>query len=142
MSWRGGIKRTKYDALFSYLVRERVNWVCEYCHRDFKHNHGGLHCSHLFGRRGAGTRCHPRNAFAHCLSCHQMLGENPVIFTEWAKEQLGLATYDVMRAISGRPTKMSVYDKECIHSHYLSEKKRLIALRDEGETGRIEFCLP
>jgi len=141
MSW-GGIKRDKYDILFSYLVRERSNWICEYCHRDFNHNHGGLHCSHFYGRSGVGTRWHPWNAFSHCFTCHQKLGDNPPLFAEWVEKQLGSEKFARLRIMGGKPTKMSKFDKEIIHTHYLKEKKRILKLRDEGSIGRLEFLLP
>lgn len=149
-NFRGGIKRTKYDILFSELVRERADWKCEYgqnthCnngHRDFRDDGQTLHCSHLFGRRSQGIRTHPNNAFAHCLSCHQFLEENPVIFAEWAREQLGDDLYDRMRYLANKVTKLTKFDKEIIHKHYLSEKKRIKKLRDDGTMGRIEFYLP
>lgn len=142
MSYRKTVKRDKYDILFSLLIRERTNWICEYCQRDFKHNHHGIHCSHLFGRRNKGTRCHPDNAFAHCMSCHRKLEENPPLFADWAREQLGDDKYDRLKLFANKPTKMSHFDKEFVHKFYLSEKKRMLALRADGETGRIEFFLP
>jgi len=141
-NFRGGIKRDKTDALFSELVRERANWVCEYSGEDFSHNHHGLHCSHLFGRRAKGTRWHPLNAFAHSQNSHRHLEENPAVFAEWARKKLGEANYDRVRILFHKPTKFSAFDKEIIHKHYLSERKRMRKLRAEGEMGRIEFCLP
>ena len=101
-----------------------------------------LHCSHLFGRRGKGTRWHPLNGFSHCHECHRYLEENPVIFAEWARRELGEANYDRLRILANKPTKMTKFDKEFIHKHYLQERKRLKSLREQGETGRIEFSLP
>lgn len=149
-NYRGGIKRTKYDALFSELIRERANWRCEYgqnshCnygHRDFRGDSHTLHCSHLFGRRSQGVRVHPDNAFSHCLSCHQYLGENPALFAEWATEQLGSQKYDRLRLLANKPTKFSTFDKELVHKHYLKESKRMASLRSDGEIGRLEFYLP
>ena len=57
MSWGKGIRRDKYDELFSYLVRERADFTCEYCNRSFRHDPHGLHCSHLFGRRAQSVSC-------------------------------------------------------------------------------------
>lgn len=138
----GGIKRDKYDDLFSYLVRERADWVCEKCSRDFKHDHGSLHNSHVFGRRNQGTRIHNLNGVAHCAGCHQYFGENPIDFSEWYKAVFGEDQYNRLRMLARKPTKLTKFDKEIIHKHYLKEKKRLLALRDQGETGRIEFTMP
>jgi hypothetical protein len=69
------------------------------------------------------------------------LEENPALFAQWAQEQLG-DDYDKLMVLANKPTKFSKYDKEILHKHYLSERKRLKELRKNGEKGRIEFCLP
>lgn len=105
MNWRGGgIKRDKYDTLFSFLVRERADWFCENCRRNFRHDPHGLHCSHLFGRAMKSLRLHARNAFAHCQACHEHFEQHPVIFTEWAKQKLGDRMYNLLRLMAGKPT--------------------------------------
>jgi hypothetical protein len=141
-NWRGGgITRDKHDKLFSELVRMRSDWICEYCKRDFKHDHHGLHCSHLFGRAKQGVRLHPLNAFAHCAGCHDRLGQHPVDFAEWAKSRMGEQKYNALRLLSSKPTKFSAWEKELDHKHFLAEKKRLTVLRKQGVTGRIEFTI-
>ena len=142
MSWRGGIRRDKYDILFSELVRERADWICESCNVDLKHDQGKLHCSHVFGRRHQGTRIHYWNGVAHCNKCHEKLGQNPIDFAEWYKAVFGERQYDLLRALARRPTKMTNFDKEIIHKHYLGEKKRMRGLRSEGVVGRIDFTMP
>lgn len=139
LNYHGGIKRDKTDIVFSFLVRERADWRCEYCRRCYRHDPAALHCSHIFGRRNKGIRWHPNGAFAHCNYDHQFLGENPVIFTEWAAKQLGREVFERLKVLVGAPTKFTTFDKELIHKHYLSEKKRLLALRAAGARGRIEF---
>ena len=141
-SYRNKIKRDKTDDLLSKLIRERVNWVCEYCGKDFSHNKGGLHHSHLYGRRSKGTRWHPQNGFAHCHDCHRHLGENPPEFARWAEGRLGKQTFEMLRLLANKPTKFSKFDKEILHKNYLKERKRLRELRAQGDTGRLEFFLP
>lgn len=138
-SWRGGIKRDKYDELFSYLVRERVNWICERCRRSYQNDRAALHCSHLYGRRIQAIRLHPWNAFAHCFGCHEYLGQHPVEFAEWAREQLGQQRYDALRVMANKPTKLPPNFKQLVHRHYLNEKRRMQRLRADGVVGRIEF---
>lgn len=142
MNWRGGIKRDKYDALFSELVRERADWVCEFCRRNYRFDHHGLHCSHLFGRAKQSVRLHPENAFAHCMRCHDNLGQHPVDFAEWARVQLGEQRYLKLQYLASKPTKFTKADREAMHKHYLAEKKRLLAMRKAGVMGRIEFTMP
>ena len=142
MAWGGAIKRDKYDALFSFLVRERANWKCEYCLRDFRHDPHSLHCSHVFGRRKQSVRCHPDNAMAHCIGCHRILGENPVEFARFVMETLGEQRYERLKVLANKPTKFTKADKELIHKHYLAEKAGMVKMREEGFQGRIEFSLP
>ena len=42
----------------------------------------------------------PLNGFSHCHECHRYLEENPVIFAEWARRELGEANYDRLRILS------------------------------------------
>jgi hypothetical protein len=143
MSWRNsGIRRDKYDALFSDLVRERADWTCERCNREFRHDRGSLHCSHIFGRAKQSIRVHPDNALAHCTSCHRHLEQHPIEFAEHAREILGQQRYDRLRLMAAKPTKITKFDKEVVHQHYLGERARILALRKDGARGHIEFTLP
>ena len=141
MSWRGGIVRDKTDIVFSFLVRERVDWCCERCRKDFRHNIGELHCSHIFGRAKKGVRVNPLNAFAHCQGCHEYLEQHPVDFAEWAKGLMGENRYDKLRLLAGKTTKYSEFDKSIIHKHFLAEKKRMLKMRADGHQGRIDFTM-
>ena len=69
MAW-GGIKRTKYDIVFSKYVRARARYCCQRCGRQYADNSAGLHCSHYHGRRIWATRLHPINCLALCYGCH------------------------------------------------------------------------
>jgi len=84
-----GIKRDKFDDVFSKFIRTRAKWTCEHCKKNFESNRAGLHCSHMFGRRNITVRYHPDNAFAHCVYCHKYLSENPIEFSNWAEKKLG-----------------------------------------------------
>lgn len=138
--WRGGIKRDKTDQLFSFLVRMRVNYTCQYCGRNFLHDTGKAHCSHIYGRRSKGVRWHPLNALCHCYSCHGKLGENPPLFTQHAREVLG-EDYEKLMRLANKPTKFSAFDKEIIHKHLLVEKKKMLECRAGGHEGRIDFTM-
>ena len=88
-----GIKRDKFDDVFSKFIRTRAKWFCEKCGKYFPEgNRAGLHCSHMFGRRNITVRYHPDNAFSHCVYCHKYLSENPVEFAQWAEKILGKET--------------------------------------------------
>ncbi len=139
MSWRGGIKRDKYDALFSDLIRERADWTCERCDANWRHNPALLHASHLYGRRKQSTRFDPDNVFAHCYRCHAFLGEHPIEFAEWARGKLGAQRYDRLRIVAAKPAKYTKAEKEIRHAHYLEQRKIMKLKRAEGHTGRLEF---
>jgi hypothetical protein len=134
--YKKGIKRDKYDTLFSELIRERANWICQGCRIDFSHDHHSLHCSHIYGRRKQSVRLHPLNALALCHNCHRYLGENPTQFTELVIKILGESNYDKLTYLANKVGKP---DKEYLHKHYLAERKRINALRMDGISGLIEF---
>ena len=138
-----GIKSDKYDKRFSLLIRERADWTCERCGKAFPEGPGRqqLHCSHLFSRRHFRLRHCPDNAFAHCVSGHRELGENPVIFRNWAVERLGEELVDLLTERT-RPFKLTRAQRRDwlagLYEHMGSELKRLQAARAAGKTGRIE----
>ena len=72
------IKRTKWDVVFSNLIRYRDKWTCQRCGRVYPEGSQGLHCSHFFGRGTWATRLEEANAMALCFGCHQRVGSNPI----------------------------------------------------------------
>ena len=48
-------KQATLDALFSKLVRELADYRCEVCGRSYRHEPGGLHCSHHLSRSHGAT---------------------------------------------------------------------------------------
>ena len=138
--------RTKHDDIFSKIIRERADWTCEKCGRDYHANRAGLHCSHVYGRRRMSVRYDIDNAMAHCVYCHKILGENPIEFTKLYMEKYGQGRLDLLteKANSTRkwspPSKKTGYkgEKEEMYKHYKGELNRLLALRAEGVKGWIE----
>lgn len=133
------IKRDKLDAVFSDLVRERADWTCEYCGRNYSDRRQGLHCSHLFGRRHKSTRHHPDNAFAHCYGCHQRLGANPAVFVRWAESRLGLTRFEWLMERHQQIVTRTKAEQAELYQHLKSERKRILNMRAQGVTGRLEF---
>jgi late competence protein required for DNA uptake (superfamily II DNA/RNA helicase) len=81
------IKRTKWDAVFSNLIRFRDDWTCQRCHRKYEVKSKGLHCSHFYGRRSWATRLEPDNAMALCHGCHLHVSSFPMDHVElWEKK--------------------------------------------------------
>lgn len=146
------IRRDKRDILFSILVRERANWTCQVCGKFFPEGvRRGLECSHHFSRRKRSVRWDPSNASAHCMSCHQKLGENPVEFRDWISEEL----YRRYRLSGGHLKMNSPLDdlsrraNQVVHlkKHHLEElyanlkasHAHMLAQRAAGESGWLEF---
>lgn len=136
------LKRDKWDAVFSYLVRERTGWECDYCGRNFQHEPAKLHCSHFKSRRHKATRYHPFNAFAHCVGCHRKLEEDPYEFTMHANIVYGEMTIDRVARLAAVPVRLKPWQMDELYQHMKAEQKRLQALRANGVMGRIEFTLP
>ena len=133
------MKLTKYDRVFSQLVRERANWECEVCHKQFPEGtRQGLDTSHFFSRRRNSTRLHPSNAASMCRGCHQHMGDNPIIFSRWIEKHLGPNLGYITRLAHKTMRKSKTY-KEEEYLHLKKELERMRKLRAEGETGRISF---
>jgi uncharacterized CHY-type Zn-finger protein len=133
---------TPADYWFSRCVRERVNWTCENCGKQYHEGDQGLHCSHFFGRGNWSVRLEPLNAFAHCFGCHMHFEGNPFEFVGWSEERLKgdyqiliELSNDIMRGKLARRTK----GRGAIATHYKSEFERMQAERRAGKMGRIEF---
>tara|TARA_R110000868_G_scaffold80082_1_gene227738 strand:- start:910 stop:1350 length:441 start_codon:yes stop_codon:yes gene_type:complete len=138
----GGIKISKQDRIFSKLIRERAGWKCERCGTQYDAHSAGLHCSHIFTRRAVGCRWLPDNACAQCYACHMWFGSNPILGGEWAKEYLGADKLNTLRRRFHATTKLSKADKEEIYTNLKAEYDRLLSLRAQGKTGRLEFNSP
>lgn len=136
------VKLDKRDKLFSKLVRERANWTCEACNEYFPEGERQrLHCSHIFSRRKRSVRFDPDNAAAHCFSCHQRLGENPVEFARWAECYLGVARLEALRNRSLKLIKRSKPELEDLYQDMKAAYEHMLSRRRAGETGRLEFEL-
>ncbi len=134
------MKITKQDKVFSQLVRERANWTCERCGKVFPEGYRqGLHCSHTYSRTKASTRLHQLNASAHCHGCHTFFGDNPVLFAEWIEDHLRKDKAQYLRHRAHQIVKKTKAYKEEEYKHLKKELARMLKLRSEGETGRIEF---
>ena len=81
------IKRTKWDAVFSKLIRWRDKWTCQRCKKQYSPSSRGLHCSHFYGRSSWATRIELCNAMALCHGCHQHVSSFPMDHVElWEKK--------------------------------------------------------
>ena len=133
------IKRDAADKAFSECIRERSNWQCEGCGRQFSEDsRGSLQCAHIFGRRNKSIRQDPLNAFAFCFGCHQNYTENPLMFDLFVKAELGGAVEILTEKRNTLVKYNKLFVKECA-AHYRDQFKGMRQQREQGETGRIEF---
>ena len=79
------------------------------------------------------------NAAAHCYSCHQRLGGDPVVFVQWVRRYLGPVLFDELHKKHNQIKKWTKADKESMYQHYKAELERLKSLRDNGKTGVLEL---
>lgn len=79
------------------------------------------------------------NAAAHCFGCHNKLGGNPVIFTNWIRDYLGAAGFEILNEKRQAIVKWKPWMKEEMYAHYKTELDRLKELRKQGVKGYIEI---
>lgn len=134
------MKRSPADIAFSLCVRERSDWICERCQRDFKHNRGSLHCSHVYTRGIRITRWSGMNAFAHCVGCHDYLGKNPLEFDRHFLEVRGEGQKELlMEKVRETKLKIPKTEEKLIAKHYREQLEEMDQKRKDGVTGWIEF---
>ena len=136
------VKRTKHDAVFSDLVRERADFRCERCGEHLRHNPVRLHCSHIVSRKYKRLRYEPLNAVAHCASCHAYLTDRPNEFGRWVEDYLGKAASDRLTELSQVIGRFSKPQLEDIYQNMKASLQHMRQERDAGATGRIDFFSP
>ena len=138
----GGVLREPLDIVFSYLVRERCNWICEVCNTDYSDNRGEFDCSHFKSRNNKSVRYHPLNAMGHCRSCHSKLGNDHNAMVREYDKSHGSDSRERIVFLSNQPCKLSAAQVKELLDHYKSEEKRFKAVRSGGYDGYLEFtCL-
>ena len=138
-----GIKRDAADSWFSKCVRERTNYTCEVCHKQYERSSTGLHCSHYHGRSNKSVRWHGDNAFAHCFGCHQKMGANPHEFQLWTENILGSGRYDLLTERKNDTNLGKQLHKDnkagLIAKHYKEQHGIMSEKRADGETMYLDF---
>lgn len=133
------IKRTPTDKAASDLVREAADYVCARCHFNFRHNPGYFDNCHYDGRQQRCTRWNLLNLLPMCRSCHSATAVAKAEFTELMFSYHGADWFDRLRAVTIARKKITKADEKDICAHLKNEHKRVLALRKEGVTGRIEI---
>ena len=139
------MKRDKYDAILSDIVRLRANFICEKCsiidpegQAKFKSLY--MQASHFRGR-GSGliARFDTDNVRCLCASCHAFLENRPDDHAYFLENLLGETRYENMRSRCNKSIKLPKPLKEEMYYHYKSEYKRLVEMRKNGNTEYIEL---
>ena len=135
------MKRDKYDAVVSDLVRERAHWTCERCgivdaDGQARGKSYGMHCSHFFGR-GAGNCSRYDTDLLTCLcaSCHKYLGDRPNEHTAFIIKKVGETFLEMTTEKHSATRKMTPEEKDEMYQHYKKELKRIKKLRADGIMG-------
>ena len=123
MSW-GKAKIDPADRYFSLWIRNRANWCCERCGKQYDPPTNALHCSHFMGRGKESTRFDPENASAHCYGCHQYLTSHPAEHMAWKVKQLGQEKVDALVLRSNLTVKK---DRKAEAMYWKQEVKKLYA---------------
>ena len=133
------VKSDALDQLFSRLVRERANWICEHCEKDFRHDTVQLQCAHIVGRRILRLRHDPRNAVALCASCHHYFTDRPLEFASWIAYRLGDVIPEELRRLANEVHRRHKDWKKEARKHYREELKKIEEKRKKGDMGYIDF---
>jgi len=87
------------DRAFSYLIRTRDKWRCQYpgCGKEYPPPTGALHASHFFSRGKWGTRFDPQNAVAACYGHHSYWDHaGKADYEAFKVQQLGQRGFDAL----------------------------------------------
>jgi len=133
------MKRKPADTAFSNCVREAYDYTCVRCGKKYDRGSMGLHCSHIFSRRHRTIRWDKLNAKALCFSCHQWFGGNPIESGDWVRRWLGADRVELLIEKREQRFKVPKSDEKLISKHYKAETKKVMAKRDAGEQGYIDF---
>lgn len=124
----------------------RASWaMCAHCLMTFDRQSNGswsknFQNSHYISRgAGSSTRWYPDNLVALCGGCHRFLGNDPDEHTAFIKKILGDVCFESLRERKNKVMKYTKAEKKEMAAHYREETKRIMALRDKGETGYISL---
>ena len=92
------IKLRKTDTLFSKLIRQRDNYTCQRCRKEYPDGGRGLHTSHYWGRSRENTRHDTENCIALCFGCHQLWGhgDGRDEYSSFMRKRLGDKGFDLL----------------------------------------------
>jgi len=98
--------RNLLDAAFSLKIR--VRGICEWhwC-KGYQ-----LQTAHIFSRKNYSTRWDEDNAVCLCAKCHFFAHQNPVLFTEFIQDHLGIEKYESLKMRAAQMKKWTIEQLE------------------------------
>jgi len=130
--------KAKADKACSRWIREAHDWTCAACRKQYEPGSQGLHWSHFFSRRHQSIRYSPDNAAAHCFSCHQKLGGDPVLFARWIEGWLGSGGLALLEERKAQTHRWTETELRALLEHIDEDRARIARMRDEGVRGYID----
>ena len=82
----------RLDKLVSEIVRARGK-----CERCYSKETDKFQCCHIYSRTYRSVRWDTLNLLCLCASCHFWSHKNPILFTEFVREYLGLDNYTLLK---------------------------------------------
>jgi hypothetical protein len=139
------VKTTPADKYFSRCVRERAEWTCERCGKEYPPPAMGLDCAHYETRDNWAVRFDPINAFSLCRGCHGYFDRE----RRFEFEDLYLKVFNqtILDALIEKSRQNATLGKEYkrtggkgeVAKHFKAESERMQELRSRGVRGRIDF---
>ena len=133
------LKRSPADVAFSKCIRERVDYTCERCGKQFSRSSAGLHCSHNYSRTNRTIRWCKENALALCYPCHRWFGGNPLDSGHWLEKKIGAGAVEILREKMRSKIKVTKQEEKEIAKYYREELKKQQEKRANGAQGIVEF---
>lgn len=119
-----GIKRDKYDAATSDLVRYRDDYTCQRCYTRYAPPSRGLQAAHYKSRAHKGTRYDPENLDALCTYCHTYFGINKDEHRAWKVRRIGEQRVLRLEYIARKPAKWTRTDMALLYEELKRERDR------------------
>lgn len=130
------VKRTPADIEFSKAIREKYNYVCCNCQKDYRHDPGYMDCAHIVSRKNRRLRWDAHyGALALCKPCHRHFTDHPLDWADFVKRYWGSDNYDEAKRLGNEIRKYSKVEQKEIAAHYRAQTKYMERLRREGKTG-------
>lgn len=127
------------DRIFSKLVRERADYNCENCNRNYRHDTRQAHCAHIHSRKHRATRWDVDGACCLCASCHRHFTDFPLFWRDASRRILGDDRYERATRLANEIRKFTKPEKKEMLEHYRAQLKYLKRRRMDGKQGFIEF---